>query len=577
HQKTIHEGCKDYICEKCEKKFRKKSDLFKHQRIIHEGRKDHACDNCEKKFGYKSDLLHHQKTVHEGRKDHACRNCERKFGSKSDLLKHQKIVHEGRKDYECDNCEKKFGYKSDLYKHQKTVHEGRKDYACDKCEKRFGFKSSLIRHRRAIHEWSKRSTSVRFGNVYNIWTEREKHSSLLLSYTHQSDENRPCVYHCAKGLHIRLSRRICRTRFILNCIDAKNFRLCVTSSAQSTHHSVAYSAIVALAAKHCLPVNARRGRASCYARLDDDLFARFIWHTVYVNLLLAPFTIAARECTRLDNESLSYGASRRRRSKTRRYIPTGASRIEWKTVRIIIESAATLAHIYVFIREKTKKGNDESREKLTAKVNLRRRVEADRAGSKCTDRFTRYIFASSSSTHIGNESVKIHLKYSEIWKTEKTPSGTSARSNVMKYACISFPGHAPELRILNGPEYEIYNKSHSLPSHYGTILQGNRVGLCIKTDRRDRLLWFLKEVNLAWVHHFWTWDIHQVSNFLKLHAEDFSKAAAAAAQHSAAEVELRKLARGAQGLLQQRRRPSIHVVYVYTCRASSDHDALDSK
>ncbi|CAB0031022.1 unnamed protein product [Trichogramma brassicae] len=93
---------------------------------------------CEKKFGQNCSLLLHQRTIHEGLKDYECDKCDKKFGSQSNLINHQKTVHEGRKDFACDMCEKKFGERSGLIKHQKIVHQGRKDYRCDKCEKKFG-------------------------------------------------------------------------------------------------------------------------------------------------------------------------------------------------------------------------------------------------------------------------------------------------------------------------------------------------------------------------------------------------------------------------------------------------------
>ncbi|CAB0043926.1 unnamed protein product [Trichogramma brassicae] len=48
HQRTFHESRKNYGCDKCEKKFTKKSNLLSHQRIVHEGRKDFTCDKCQK-------------------------------------------------------------------------------------------------------------------------------------------------------------------------------------------------------------------------------------------------------------------------------------------------------------------------------------------------------------------------------------------------------------------------------------------------------------------------------------------------------------------------------------------------
>uniref|UniRef100_A0ABD2XN33 C2H2-type domain-containing protein n=1 Tax=Trichogramma kaykai TaxID=54128 RepID=A0ABD2XN33_9HYME len=152
HQKTVHEGRKDFACNECEKKFKHKHHMLLHQRTVHEGQKDYACDECEKKFGYKKSLIIHQKIVHEGRKDYACVKCEKKIGYKWLLLRHQKIVHENRKDYACDQCEKRFGRKYNLILHQRTVHEGRKDFACEKCEKKFGLRRNLLNHQKTIHE-----------------------------------------------------------------------------------------------------------------------------------------------------------------------------------------------------------------------------------------------------------------------------------------------------------------------------------------------------------------------------------------------------------------------------------------
>ncbi|CAB0034736.1 unnamed protein product [Trichogramma brassicae] len=168
HQKTVHEGRKDYGCNKCGKKFGLQTDLFKHQRTIHEGRKDYACDKCEKKFGHKQNLRTHQKTVHEGHKDYACDKCENKFSQKIALLYHQQTVHDGRKDYACDKCGKKFSQKPNLLVHQRTVHEGRKDYECDSCEKTFGQKMPLIRHQKTVHEDRKDYACEKCGKKFGM-------------------------------------------------------------------------------------------------------------------------------------------------------------------------------------------------------------------------------------------------------------------------------------------------------------------------------------------------------------------------------------------------------------------------
>ncbi|CAB0029299.1 unnamed protein product [Trichogramma brassicae] len=187
HQKTVHEGRKDFACDKCEKKFGRKSNLLSHLKSVHQ---DYLCDKCAKRFGNKpsllkhitmvhddrkdfsrdkskekfrkqSHLLFHQNTVQEGRKyfkafqDYLCDDCGKKFGLKHHLLSHQKIVHEGGKDYSCDDCHKKFVNQSNLQKHQKMVHECREDFICNECEKKFGQKSTLLSHQRSVHDGRK--------------------------------------------------------------------------------------------------------------------------------------------------------------------------------------------------------------------------------------------------------------------------------------------------------------------------------------------------------------------------------------------------------------------------------------
>ncbi|CAB0032688.1 unnamed protein product [Trichogramma brassicae] len=63
--KYTHAVCVHYAVDarQCTRRF--------HQRTVHEGRKDFACDECEKKFGHKQHLLRHQRTVHETQKNYA--------------------------------------------------------------------------------------------------------------------------------------------------------------------------------------------------------------------------------------------------------------------------------------------------------------------------------------------------------------------------------------------------------------------------------------------------------------------------------------------------------------------------
>ncbi|CAB0032320.1 unnamed protein product, partial [Trichogramma brassicae] len=151
-------GRKDFVCDKCEQKFGRKSTLLLHQNTVHEGRKDFVCDKCEQKFGRKWTLLLHQKTVHEVHnvfKDYLREDSGKKFGYRRNLFSSVTTVHHDWKAFLCDNCEKVFSRKEHLLNHQKTVHEGRRDFACKNCEKRFGSKSESTKHQRIVHEGRK--------------------------------------------------------------------------------------------------------------------------------------------------------------------------------------------------------------------------------------------------------------------------------------------------------------------------------------------------------------------------------------------------------------------------------------
>ena len=56
HVKVIHEGEKDFKCEKCFKTFGMKENLKKHSIIHVDGAQDFKCDKCSRHFGLKSYL-----------------------------------------------------------------------------------------------------------------------------------------------------------------------------------------------------------------------------------------------------------------------------------------------------------------------------------------------------------------------------------------------------------------------------------------------------------------------------------------------------------------------------------------
>ncbi|XP_035224865.1 zinc finger protein 11-like, partial [Stegodyphus dumicola] len=69
-QTIIHTGDKSYMCQMCNKLFRRKIDLDKHM-LIHTGKKPHPCYVYKKSFTLKGDLNKHM-LIHIEERPHVC-------------------------------------------------------------------------------------------------------------------------------------------------------------------------------------------------------------------------------------------------------------------------------------------------------------------------------------------------------------------------------------------------------------------------------------------------------------------------------------------------------------------------
>ena len=144
--KHTHTDEKPFPCDDCEKFFKTSSHRTNHVRSVHQGVKNHVCDKCQKRFYHKAELIRHQPT-HTGEKPFVCTVCGKAFSYKSSLTKHYRI-HKGEKplNLKCPTCRRSFLQHSSLANHKCNY------FSCSVCGKQFPYHSSVIQHKLRRHK-----------------------------------------------------------------------------------------------------------------------------------------------------------------------------------------------------------------------------------------------------------------------------------------------------------------------------------------------------------------------------------------------------------------------------------------
>ena len=125
HIEGVHEGIKNFTCDRCEKSFSLSQSLKAHIKYYHESNgEQNTCDLCNKNFTLPGTLKAHIQEVHKNIKAHQCSYCDKAFKRSFDLKKHFKKVHEGQNNGKitCDACKYTFITASDLKIHYSMVH-----------------------------------------------------------------------------------------------------------------------------------------------------------------------------------------------------------------------------------------------------------------------------------------------------------------------------------------------------------------------------------------------------------------------------------------------------------------------
>ena len=145
HTKTHEPNVDKFSCDRCDKIFSRKDNLFQHRERIHglykvnfdaivDSGAGFKCEMCEENFGKDSEAFKthiiKKACVEKGRgfevnEDgcYQCKECEKAFYDKRSLTRHIKLKHKvGNSGFECSLCKTMFAYKCTLKKHIEKFH-----------------------------------------------------------------------------------------------------------------------------------------------------------------------------------------------------------------------------------------------------------------------------------------------------------------------------------------------------------------------------------------------------------------------------------------------------------------------
>ena len=132
HYDRVHNESRQYFeCNICKKTV---SDLEQHKNVHKEKPKEFWCKICERGFSIRNNFISHSE-IHESVQKYECDKCGKKFSRKSYLAKHKKVLHGHVEKLKCQLCDKILSRPQVLKSHMMTQHEGLKAHKCKICGK----------------------------------------------------------------------------------------------------------------------------------------------------------------------------------------------------------------------------------------------------------------------------------------------------------------------------------------------------------------------------------------------------------------------------------------------------------
>ena len=175
HHLPSHKDERPFGCDKCDLKFKTKSQLSTHS-LVHNTVKPFACEICGFRCKRRWELKMH-KLSHSDERFFKCDVCGHATKTQSDLMKH-KAKHTERRDFKCDHCEKAYKDNRALRKHIRYTHTTNEPVNCHLCHKEFRNKINLRNHLR-LHDghypFKCDVCEMRFANNHNKRVHMEVH------------------------------------------------------------------------------------------------------------------------------------------------------------------------------------------------------------------------------------------------------------------------------------------------------------------------------------------------------------------------------------------------------------------